>query len=764
MIGLAGCAGVKKPPVPPRPAPGYEARRDELNAVDTTWLRGRRIALDPGHGGRFRGSLGLNGLTEADANLGVALKLRDLLTARGAIVFMTRDSDRDFLSPADSSLRADLAERTRLANAFEPDLFVSIHHNADAGGAHDVNETQTYYKLGDEGPSLDAAESVHRYLVRNLGIASHKILPGNYFVLRNLEAPALLTESSYITNPDVEAKLVQPAKQELEAEALFLGIAHYFARGAPVVESFEARATPDAPPDTTFTNVAAPVFTARVRDAFDEYSIVLDGRPLGIERFDGRLVAHDPGVIANGRHEAVLRVRRAGSGAALPVRRSFVIARPIASATATAWPTAAPPGATIGVRLALLDPFGRAVPDTIPLHVVRDRGARDTLVTCIDGVAWIYFAPARPGRIDLEVVPLDGRDGHWTCSTTVGALPDSSAPWTGFALSFADSSAPAPLREAPGTREPDRAIAWLNRDGFAVLPRDADGRPLVPRLPGYRTWADSTPADGVHTRGVRLVPVAGGVLRGRRITIDPDGGGEQAAGVGPSGTRAAHVNLRVARILRGFLEAAGADVRLTRDGDFALSEVERVQISEAFHADRYLRIGHRAEPPRLGHFYSSTGGKAWATRTGETLQRFGFAIPAIGDDAQYPLQQTSCPALYVSVARIDAAASEDALLAPGAMRAEAYALFVSIAREWAGNTVFQLDSIRVEDEDRRPVPGAAVTVGDAIMLETDAGGMVRFVRTEPGPVGIRAVDSRVRASMILLESMRGAILTGPSGR
>ena len=174
----------------------------------------------------FRGAQGKNGLTEAEANLGVALNLRGLLEARGALVCMTRTDDRDFVMPGDSSLRADLTERTRISNAFHPDLFVSIHHNADARGTHDVNETQTYYKLGDEGPSLDAAQSVHRYLVRNLGIRQHRIMPGNYFVLRNSEAPGVLTESSYITNPDVESRLALAGKQRLEAEALFLGLAH----------------------------------------------------------------------------------------------------------------------------------------------------------------------------------------------------------------------------------------------------------------------------------------------------------------------------------------------------------------------------------------------------------------------------------------------------------------------------------------------------------------------------------------------------------
>src|SRR5207302_961165 len=120
---------------------------------------------------------------------------------------------------------------------------------------------------------------------------------------------------------------------------------------------------------------------------------------------------------------------------------------------------------------------------------------------------------------------------------------------------------------------------------FAIVDRDSAGRLALPQLPGYRRWgADSLPP--------RFTAIAGGALHGRRITLDPEGGGEDAAGQGPGGTRAAHLNLETARMLAGFLTAAGAEVRLTRAGDLALSDVERVQASEAFHADRYLRIGH----------------------------------------------------------------------------------------------------------------------------------------------------------------------------
>src|SRR5688572_621978 len=162
VLVAAGCARRPAIPIPPSPRPiaGYEARVDSLEVVDPAALAGKRIVLDPGHGGHFRGSLGVAGLTEAQINLAVSLELERLLVARGAQVFLPRREHRDFLSPGDSALRADLTERVRIANAYLPDLFVSVHHNADPAGAHDKNETQTYYKLGDEGPSLDAAASI----------------------------------------------------------------------------------------------------------------------------------------------------------------------------------------------------------------------------------------------------------------------------------------------------------------------------------------------------------------------------------------------------------------------------------------------------------------------------------------------------------------------------------------------------------------------------------------------------------------------------
>ncbi len=749
------------PHVPPagRPRAGYDRRVDALAAADTAALRGHRIALDPGHGGFFRGSLGVNGLTEAEVNLGVALQLRGLLEARGAIVFMTRTDDRDFLTPADSTLRSDLIERTRLANAFAPELFVSIHHNADARGAHDVNETQTYYKLGDEGASLDAAQSVHRFLVRNLGIDKHRISPGNYYVLRSSDGAGLLTEASYLTNPDVESKLALAAKQRLEAEALYLGLAHYFALPRPEIVAFDARRTVYAAPDTVFGDIAAPVLIARITGAYDDARLTLDGALLDGRR-EGERMVWTPAMLAAGPHTATLVTRLSGAATSRTARLAFRIQRPVNRLRLTVMPGIATE--IVPVRVEPVDAFGLLTSDSLQVRVgigkSAARVAYDTTVFARGGVAWAYVRNDR--RSGITVLAQVERGAAESAVLVVPAR--SMQPpirVSGFARAMPGDSA---LRDAPGS---DQVGAWINRDGFAVVDCDSFHLPTVPTLPGYRPWAQEVVSgDYLHAWPwpwpPRFTAVAGGALIGKRITLDADGGGEADGGTGAGGTRAANLNLEVARALAGFLAAAGAEVRMTREGDLSMSEVERVQTSEAFHADRFLRIGHRAEPPMLGYYFSSAGGKRWAESTRVTLAMLGLPAPKSAEDAQYPLQQTSCPALYVSVARIDAAASETRLAEPAAVRAEAYALYLGLAREWAGDAAWAADSITVRDADGRPAAGAAVTLGGSITLLTDQRGIVRYVRTESGPMDLDIVHPRVREHRVLLDSSTGVMVTG----
>ncbi|MDF2724865.1 MAG: N-acetylmuramoyl-L-alanine amidase, partial [Paenibacillus sp.] len=58
-------------------------------------LSGKVIALDAGHGGVDGGASSKEGVIEKDVSLDVALYLRDYLQQAGAVVVMTRESDRD---------------------------------------------------------------------------------------------------------------------------------------------------------------------------------------------------------------------------------------------------------------------------------------------------------------------------------------------------------------------------------------------------------------------------------------------------------------------------------------------------------------------------------------------------------------------------------------------------------------------------------------------------------------------------------------------
>jgi hypothetical protein len=166
----------------------------------------------------------------------------------------------------------------------------------------------------------------------------------------------------------------------------------------------------------------------------------------------------------------------------------------------------------------------------------------------------------------------------------------------------------------------------------------------------------------------------------------------------------------------------------------------------------------------MGHYFASDSGKAWAARSSAALAQLGLPAPAPAENAMYPVQQTSCPALYAAPARVDDPAEERRLHAAGTMRAEAYALFLALARGWAPAADWPLDSLEVRDAAGRPVAGASVTLGGALVLESDAAGRIRFARTEPGPIEVVVRDRRISVRALLLDSDRGTVLTGQSSR
>lgn|GEM_PF-2985043 len=107
-----------------------------INTVFAGVLSGKRIVIDPGHGGSDPGAVS-GQVREKDINNSVARKLADLLKAEGAEVIFTREPEND--------IDITLSDRVNISNSVNPDLFISIHNNSSTSSA--ANGVETYYSL-----------------------------------------------------------------------------------------------------------------------------------------------------------------------------------------------------------------------------------------------------------------------------------------------------------------------------------------------------------------------------------------------------------------------------------------------------------------------------------------------------------------------------------------------------------------------------------------------------------------------------------------
>ncbi len=166
------------------------------------------VMIDPGHGGKDSGAVGIGGLQEKNIILPISQKLARILQQNGVQVILTRNSDY-FVSLQG---RVDLAER---ANA---DVFVSIHTNSAGLERPDVSGLETYYY--DSG--LGLARIVHNSILRSVNVRDRGVRRARFYVLRKSSMPSILVEAGYMTGREDIAKLRNAQYQSQMAEAIAL--------------------------------------------------------------------------------------------------------------------------------------------------------------------------------------------------------------------------------------------------------------------------------------------------------------------------------------------------------------------------------------------------------------------------------------------------------------------------------------------------------------------------------------------------------------
>jgi N-acetylmuramoyl-L-alanine amidase len=189
-------------------------------------LSAAKVMLDPGHGGLYMTGTALNdqSLSEKEVTLNLAMKVRDLLTAQGIDVRLTRESE----------VSLTLEERKALCAEYDPDVFVSIH----CDGVEDMGESGThsfYYKPF----SQPLAASVHNRLVdvytsviytsidRNYDQIDKSIKYYPFHVTREDNCPSILVESGFMSN-DYEGRILADENcRKWIADAIAGGIVDY---------------------------------------------------------------------------------------------------------------------------------------------------------------------------------------------------------------------------------------------------------------------------------------------------------------------------------------------------------------------------------------------------------------------------------------------------------------------------------------------------------------------------------------------------------
>lgn len=184
----------------------------------------KTVILDAGHGGKDKGSAGL----EAGETLKLAFMIRDLLVKQGLEVILTRDAN-EWVS---------LGDRVNMANAHDSAIMLSLHYNS---GNKRASGFETYVMSArvpapNNNASIALATAVHSRCMlylndakrgQNLKIIDRGIRRARFNILSGCRHPTIYIEAGFLTNKEEAAKIQTLAYRKTLAEAISRGIQVY---------------------------------------------------------------------------------------------------------------------------------------------------------------------------------------------------------------------------------------------------------------------------------------------------------------------------------------------------------------------------------------------------------------------------------------------------------------------------------------------------------------------------------------------------------
>ena len=236
--------------------------RVERSLIDKIYEKNITIVIDPGHGGKDCGAIGVGGIYEKQIVLAIAYKLQQIINnTPGFRAILTRSGDY-FIS---------LRKRLGIARRNNADMFISIHADAykrkEARGvsvfvlsqkgatseaARWLAEKENISELGQAlvdknrllksvlldlyqtatiNISLDMGAEIIQSISKIAMLHSSRVEQAGFVVLKSPHIPSILVEIGFLSN-SIEAKLLtQDFYQDNIAQGLAAGISSYFSSG-----------------------------------------------------------------------------------------------------------------------------------------------------------------------------------------------------------------------------------------------------------------------------------------------------------------------------------------------------------------------------------------------------------------------------------------------------------------------------------------------------------------------------------------------------
>lgn len=192
----------------------------------------RIVILDAGHGGMDGGCSAQDGTVEKDINLNILLNLRDMLTASGYTVEVTRDKD---ISIHDKGIEgianqksSDMDNRLALFNKYDNAICISIHQNLFTDSKY--SGAQMFYS--DTNPKSEILASIlQSKFVEYLQPDNQreiKLCGKELFLCYFSENPTVMAECGFLSNPEEAEKLKDSEYQKQVAFTIYSAINEYY--------------------------------------------------------------------------------------------------------------------------------------------------------------------------------------------------------------------------------------------------------------------------------------------------------------------------------------------------------------------------------------------------------------------------------------------------------------------------------------------------------------------------------------------------------